>query len=133
MASEASMWTALRPVLKPLHPVRIESHMEPGIPDVNYSQGWVELKYAERWPPRGGPLRVDHFTKEQRGWLVQRRKAGGRAFLLLKVGDEEWLLFDGLVAAAMLGRVKRERLYEVCTARWTRLPRTEEICTWLTK
>lgn len=131
---EQAMWESFRPVIKCLDPYRIESHLTgSGIPDVNYNKGWIELKYAERWPPRGGPLRVDHFTKEQRGWLAKRRKAGGRAFLLLKVGDAEWLLFDGLVAAAMLGRVKRERLYEVCLARWTRLPRTEEICTWLTK
>lgn len=129
--SESAMWDSIRPVLKKFDPVRIESPITPGIPDVNYSQGWIELKYVERWPPRGGPLRIDHFTKEQRGFLVKRRKAGGRAFLLLKVGKDEWLLFDGLTAAASVGRVKRKRLYEMCLARWTRLPRTEEICTWL--
>lgn len=126
--SEAAMWDSLRPVIRSLDPVRVENPIVPGTPDVNYNHGWVELKFAERWPPRGGPLRVDHFTRQQRTWLTRRRKAGGRAFLLLKVGETEWLLFDGAVAAAMLGQVPRERLYEVCVARWTRLPRTEEIC-----
>ena len=126
--SEAAMWDSLRPVIRSLDPVRMENPIVPGTPDVNYNHGWVELKFAERWPPRGGPLRVDHFTRQQRTWLTRRRKAGGRAFLLLKVGETEWLLFDGAVAAAMLGQVPRERLYEVCVARWTRLPRTEEIC-----
>lgn len=129
--SEAAMWDSLRPVIRSLDPVRVENPIVPGTPDVNYNQGWIELKFAERWPPRGGPLRVDHFTRQQRTWLTRRRKAGGRAFLLLKVGAIEWLLFDGAVAAAMLGRVPRERLYEVCAARWTRLPRTKEICTCL--
>lgn len=126
--SEAAMWDSLRPVIRSLDPVRVENPIVPGTPDVNYNHGWVELKFAERWPPRGGPLRVDHFTRQQRTWLTRRRRAGGRAFLLLKVGETEWLLFDGAVAAAMLGQVPRERLYEVCVARWTRLPRTEEIC-----
>jgi hypothetical protein len=126
--SEAAMWDALRPVIRSLDPVRVENPIVPGTPDVNYSRGWIELKFSERWPPRGGPLRVDHFTRQQRTWLTRRRKAGGLAFLLLKVGETEWLLFDGAVAAAMLGQVPRERLYEVCLARWTRLPKTKEIC-----
>ncbi len=131
---EQLMWDKIRPALKALDPVRIESHLTAsGIPDVNYSQGWIELKYAERWPPRQGPLRVDHFTPEQRGWLVQRRQAGGLAFLLLKVGRYEWLLFDGLVAAALVGEATRERLYTACIARWCRLPRAHEICGWLVK
>lgn len=125
------MWDALRPVIRSLDPVRVENPIVPGTPDVNYSRGWIELKFSERWPPRGGPLRVDHFTRQQRTWLTRRRKAGGLAFLLLKVGETEWLLFEGAVAAAMLGQVPRERLYEVCLARWTRLPKTKEICTWL--
>lgn len=121
------MWEALRPLLKGLDPVRIESPITPGIPDVNVTPGWIELKFAERWPPRGGPLRLDHFTTEQRAFLVRRRRAGGKAWLLLKVGESEWLLFDGTVAAVYLGREPRERLYEMVLARWTRKPLKEEI------
>lgn len=121
------MWEALRPLLKGLDPVRIESPITPGIPDVNITPGWIELKFAERWPPRGGPLRLDHFTTEQRAFLVRRRRAGGKAWLLLKVGESEWLLFDGTVAAVYLGREPRERLYEMVLARWTRKPLKEEI------
>ena len=125
--SEAGMWTAIRPVLKALDPVRIESHMTSGVPDVNYAHGWIELKYAARWPPRGGPLRLDHFTDNQRSWLLRRRASGGRAFLLLKVGKTEWLLFDGIAAAKYLGKVPRDELYKQTAARWTRLPRNQEI------
>lgn len=132
--SEASMWDAIRPVLKQggLDPVRVENPVWPGTPDVNYTGGWVELKWCEQWPPRGGPLRIDHFTVQQRTWLTQRRLAGGRAFLLLKVGENEWLLFDGAVAAKVLGHVEQDKLYRACLARWTRKPKTEEICKWLT-
>lgn len=121
------MWDALRPLLKGLDPVRIESPITPGIPDVNTRLGWIELKYAERWPARNGPLRIDHFTSEQRAFLVRRRRAGGNAKLLLKVGESEWLLFDGTVAAVYLGREPRERLYEIVLARWTRKPKLEEL------
>lgn len=121
------MWDALRPLLKGLDPVRVENPMQPGTPDVNTRLGWIELKFAVEWPPRGGPLRLDHFTKQQRVWLTRRRRAGGNAKLLLKVGDSEWLLFDGTVAAVFLGYEPRERLYEIVLARWTRKPTLEEL------
>lgn len=131
--SEAAMWDALRPLLHGMDPVRVENPAVPGTPDVNYKEGWIELKYADRWPPQGGPLRVDHFTKQQRVWLTRRRRAGGLAFLLLKVGEGEWLLFDGAVAAIALGATPREKLYELATVRWTRKPKREEICAWLAR
>lgn len=131
MKPEQAMWDAIRPALAGLDPVRIESHMASGVPDVNYTHGWVELKCAPRWPPRGGPLRVDHYTAEQKAWAIKRRRAGGLVFLLLKVGKEEWLLFDGLVAAAYLGNSTQQELYQVCVARWTRLPKKQEIQVWL--
>lgn len=121
------MWEELRPLLLELDPVRVENLVQSGTPDVNYTQGWIELKYMERWPPRGGPLRIDHFTAEQRGWLTRRRTKKGRAFVLLKVGSSEWLLFDGLIAALYLGHEPRERLYEIVVARWTRKPSKKEI------
>jgi hypothetical protein len=128
--SEDSMWDAIRPVLSSLDPVRVENPVGPGTPDVNYTGGWIELKFADRWPPRGGPLRLEHYTKQQRVWHQKRRRAGGRVFVLLKV-DVEWLLIDGVKAAITLGDATREELYQICTCRWKRLPKTEEICPWL--
>lgn len=127
------MWDALRPVLRGLDPVRIESPITPGIPDVNITLGWIELKYASGWPPRGGPLRLDHFTAEQRGFLTKRAKAGGGSWLLLKVGANEWLLFNGIIAALYLGHEPRERLYQLVIARWTRKPTNEEMRRCLTQ
>jgi hypothetical protein len=97
------MWEVLRPVLVKagVDPVRVENPALPGTPDVNYIEGWVELKHADRWPPKGGPLQLTHPpTPEQRTWLLRRWHCGGRAFLCLRVG-REWFLFRGCDVAPL--------------------------------
>jgi len=122
------MWRTLRPKMLSLDPHRIENSTEKGTPDVNYSHGWIELKYCKEWPKRAAtPLRIRHFTKEQRVWLERREIAGGITWVLLKVGESEWLLFRGGVAARELGYVEKDSLYCSCVARWTRLPNKEEL------
>jgi hypothetical protein len=130
MPSESSMWNELRPLLAGLDPVRVENLLTSGTPDVNYTGGWIELKYAKRWPVRGGPLRVPHFTPEQRAWLLQRRKAGGRAYLLLKVGVEG-MLFDGVRAAQFLGTSDKATLASFCLHYWACRPDREDFQKWI--
>lgn len=127
--SEGNLWKDLRPLLAGLDPVRIESHdTDTGIPDVNITLGWIELKYMREWPKRATtPLRVDHFTVEQRAWLTRRWAAGGSCWVILKVGADEWLLFRGYIAALYLGQVARNALYGYTLARWVRKPKKEEI------
>jgi hypothetical protein len=92
-----------------LDPVRVENPIHPGTPDVNIADGrWIELKCIPRWPVRAlTPVRIAHFTPQQRVWLYRRwRAAPGSTLLLLEVRtDRQWLLFDGDVAAKIVGRL----------------------------
>lgn len=108
MRPEAAMWKRLRPVLvaAKLDPVRVENPIYPGTPDVNLATGsWIELKTIEAWRPRGVTT-IRHFTPQQRVWLYRRWKfAPGTTHLLLEVRALRlWLLFDGDVAAKIVGR-----------------------------
>jgi hypothetical protein len=108
--SESLMWAKLRPILlaAKLDAVRVENPIHPGTPDVNLCTGqWIELKCIATWPVREATLvRIDHFTQEQRVWLYRRWKyAPGSTLLLLEVReDRQWLLFDGDVAAQIVGK-----------------------------
>src|SRR5271154_1679686 len=110
MKAESAMWKKVRPVLvaAKLDPVRVENPIHPGTPDVNLCTGlWIELKCIAAWPKRATSLvRISHFTPQQRVWLFRRWKyAPGSTLLLLEVrADRQWLLFDGNVAAKIVGR-----------------------------
>jgi hypothetical protein len=105
------MWKKIRPILlaAKLDPVRVENPIHPGTPDVNLATGcWIELKCVEGWPARESTcLRIGHYTPQQRVFLYRRWKyAPGSTFLLLEVrAERQWLLFDGNVAAKIVGRV----------------------------
>lgn len=124
--SEKTQWDRVRELLdigERSDLVRVENSAWPGTPDVSYCldgvEGWIELKQVEKWPIRPAtPLRVEHFTAQQRAWLTRRSVAGGRVWVLLRVGVE-WLLFEGRVAASLLGNVPRAVLYHRCYWRWT--------------
>jgi hypothetical protein len=103
--------------LRPLDGRSVENGVGAGTPDVNYADGWIELKSLEAWPVKGGPLRVPHFTPQQKAWLVRRHKAGGAIWMLLKVGTE-WLLLEGKDAAFLVGKSTREELIEAAVYTW---------------
>ena len=110
MKAESAFWRKMRPILfaARLDPVRVENPIHPGTPDVNLATGhWLELKSIPGWPVRENtPLRIDHFTPQQRVWLYRRWIAApGSTFLLLEVRAlRQWLLFDGDVASNVVGR-----------------------------
>lgn len=101
--SEANLWQWLKRKVedKRWHIVRIESNTVLGIPDVNYCsntgmEGWVELKYAPRWPPSGKPpfsLADQHkLTVQQEHFLTERSKRGSCCGVLAQIGVERFLI-----------------------------------------
>ena len=118
--------------LKELDAVAVENRAYPGTPDVNYIGGWIELKWLRRFP-RHEPdiVRIEHFTPQQRVWLMRRVRRGGKAWLLLQVGLE-WFLFDGEMAAKHVGHCTRSALHSVAY-RWTDAGMTKKrLIEWLT-
>lgn len=95
-------------------PFSVENRVRAGTPDVNCTRGWIELKYLAEWPKLPEtPVRIDHFTNQQRNFLRRRWNAGGGAWLLMRVGSRgvlENLLFSGPEAADFLGYLDRAKL-----------------------
>lgn len=116
--SEKGLWGRVKKAIRDMDPVRVENRVEKGTPDVNFTLGWIELKWQRTAPKRGGILKLDHeLTLEQRIWAIRRHRAGGKTYVLLKVGSE-YLLFKGYVAAEFLGRLTLEQLREKALGKW---------------
>lgn len=116
--NEATLRNYVRPRLaeKGVLTTHHEDALNTGIPDLSYSgggvNGWIELKWLEDWPKRATTIvRIPHYTKEQRHFLLTRGRAGGRCWLLLRVGRGHWL-FDH-EAAQNVGSQPREWFYAV--------------------
>ena len=113
--------------LRILHAIAIENPAGHGTPDVNCSLGWLELKWARRWPRIPGTIfRVKHFNQNQRLWLKKRWDNCRGAWLLLQVG-QEYLLFDGDVAGQVVGKVSRRPLIAAATHHWKKGMNYEEL------
>lgn len=119
--------------LRTLHAVPVENPLGPGTPDINYVEGWLELKWLRRWPKSEGTIvQLPHFTIQQRRWLRDRYDRGGNVWLLLQC-RQEWLLFTGLDAHDYVGKMTREGLYRCTRARWTRGLKDKELVECLTR
>ena len=104
---------------------RHEDKWASGIPDVSFGivgksgkvNGWIELKWANKWPKKASdPLRLDHYTVEQRRWLYKRYQFGGNTYLALQVANE-YFLFTG-PQMILVGRKNREWLIENSIGYW---------------
>lgn len=105
-------------LLKPLAAIAVENPVLPGTPDVNYVEGWIELKWIRSWPKQAETVvKIDHYTAQQRIWHYKRRRAGGQSWFLLRCRTE-WLLMDGAVAAFTVNRATKAELIAACTAYW---------------
>ena len=104
-----------------LDAMAVENPCNPGTPDVNLVEGWIELKQLPKWPKRGTTtVRIEHFTQVQRMWLARRWDKGGNVYLLLQV-RQDWLLFSGEDAADHVGKATEAELGSTALRTWTGL------------
>lgn len=116
--SEKAFRQAVMKAIKELDPCPVENAARPGTPDLNCISGWIELKRIYKWPVLKGPVRVQHFTVQQRLWLGRRAKAGGKCWLLLQVKQDR-LLLDGAWAAQHLGMKTEKELKSAAIKSWS--------------
>ncbi len=102
--SEKTMRQTVVKALKSLDAVSVENVCSAGTPDVNYTLGWIELKYARSWPKNASAIVPINMRPAQRAWHARRANKGGRSYVLIRVADD-WLLFYGSPAAISLGRL----------------------------
>ena len=70
--SESNMRGQVCDVLRSLDAISVENPAYPGTPDVNFVEGWVELKWIRAWPAREKTVvKIDHYTQQQRVWLFK--------------------------------------------------------------
>lgn len=103
---------------------RIENRIGTGTPDVYYSineksAGWIELKHLHEWPKRGTtPVKIEHFTAQQKNWMRRHGKRGVSVFLLLQV-NREYLLFDWETAIRAINNYPRFELILSALHHWS--------------
>ena len=124
---ESELWQRhVRPALKGTDAMRVENPLLPGTPDVECTLGWLELKQAPKWPGGNAPLKIKHFTPQQKIWLNRRHSINGRAWVLLHV-QGDFLLLRGDAASRLLGRSGRDDLIAAATHHWIgSLPQPKE-------
>lgn len=121
MSSEKDMRRKVIRILRPLHGCSIENGVGVGTPDVSFAGGWLELKSLREWPKKPDtPLRIPHYTQQQRIWIYKHHEAGGLVMVLLKVADD-WVLLDAEFSFHRLGKdATREDILGAAVQHWHR-------------
>jgi hypothetical protein len=130
--SERLMRQKVVKLLKPLDATAVENGVGPGTPDINYIEGWIELKYLPRWVASVKDVKIAIFTPQQRVWLRKRWRAGGNVFFLLQA-ENDWLLYEGEVASIHVGKCDRDMLFEIALAYWPQMPTFEQLAPHLSR
>ncbi len=130
--SESDFSALFCKLTKSLDPVRIENSLTYdktviGVPDINFIPGWAELKWKKGYPKRKDtPVRIEHYTQNQKDWLARRAEAGGNAWLVLRVRSHIYV-FDAH-GAQNVGDLTKDQLLEACIAFFPKTPKPEEFC-----
>jgi hypothetical protein len=111
---------------------RIETAEALGVPDVNYLMrngrgGWIELKFKTLYPIRISktPVRLNHFTSDQKNWIFKYGEFGGDAWVLLQVKNDFYLFSH--VFVRRIGEVRKEVLEQLAVKVWKKKINYEEL------
>ena len=116
---ESDIRKKLVDALRPLDAQAVENPINPGTPDIEFIGGWIEIKYIREWPAKDTtPVRIPHFTKQQRIWIANRRRLGGLVLIVLRVCDD-WFLFDN--SHLDIDELTREQMLSSCYQSWHRI------------
>ncbi len=131
--SESDTRATLLKLAAPLDPHPIENliSQEAGMPDVEYVGGWAELKWiaTDKWPKRAKTVvRIEHYSDEQRAWLLRRWNFGEACWLVLQSG-QEWFFWDAVKAQAV-GTLTRDELIQTANYYHKTKPTSEVVC-WI--
>lgn len=128
--SESKLSAKILKTLKHLDAIPVDNPRKPGTPDVNYVEGWLELKYLKEWPKRSITIvRIPTWTPQQGIRHYLRNLAGGNSKVLLQVGTE-YLLFQGSTAYMFFNEVMRSQMYLLAIKVWDRYP-DKDLCEYL--
>ena len=111
--------------IRKLDPVLVDNPRKPGTPDINFIEGWVELKYLPEWPKRATTLvKFPKFYPQQRVWLVKRTLSGGKCFVLVQI-KFMYILYQGGFAAQHFDKMTKEELLKNALKVWDYFPERE--------
>ncbi len=131
--SEQNMRGKVVRALGQLNAIAVENPALPGTPDVNYVEGWIELKWLREWPTRGDTVvQFEHFTPQQRVFHIRRRMAGGASWVLIQC-RREWLLLDGAVAALHINQCPKYGLIDLAAQYTADGLDPEELVRWISQ
>ena len=128
--SESDMRSRVIKMLTPLHAIAVENPVLPGTPDVNFVEGWLELKWIRNWPVgEDTPVKVDHYTPQQKVFMRKRHERGGNVGLLIQC-KREWFFFR-YPDALKVGELTKTELFEYCQ-NYTKEMTQERLIKWVT-
>jgi len=127
--SEAKLSTKVLQTLRPLDAIPVDNPRKPGTPDINYIEGWIELKWLPDWPKRAATtVKFPKFRPEQRVWLVKRSKRGGVCFVFVQI-KFMYLLYEGELAALYFDKLTKTEMIKAAYAVWDHYPEDELVKT----
>lgn len=100
-----------------------EDQFSEGIPDLSFGckgvNGWIELKQIAKWPSNfEGLAKSKKYTPEQVNWLMKRGRKAAHCFIIIKVGRDEYFLFDHTSARNIRAGMTQRQYYIRSRKQW---------------